>query len=76
VADPVGTVAFCGPGAGGPATSSAVLADIIAIARQAGSTWAGLGPATGPEAAGRPATTSAGSDVFAAPSGARYPIVR
>ena len=43
--EPVGTVAFSGPGAGGPATSSAVLADLIAIARGLGSTWAGLPPA-------------------------------
>jgi homoserine dehydrogenase len=45
-ADPVGTVAFSGPGAGGAATSSAVLGDLIAIARGLGSTWAGLPPAT------------------------------
>jgi homoserine dehydrogenase len=44
-ADPVGTVAFSGPGAGGPATSSAVLGDLIAIARGVGSTWGGLPPA-------------------------------
>jgi homoserine dehydrogenase len=45
-ADPVGTVAFSGPGAGGAATSSAVLGDLVAIARGLGSTWAGL-PAAG-----------------------------
>jgi homoserine dehydrogenase len=44
-AEPVGTVAFSGPGAGGPATSSAVLGDLVAIARELGSTWAGLAPA-------------------------------
>jgi hypothetical protein len=44
-ASPVGTVAFAGPGAGGAATSSAVLGDLIAIARGLGSTWAGLPPA-------------------------------
>ena len=44
-AEPLGTVAFSGPGAGGPATSSAVLGDLLAIARGAGSTWAGLPPA-------------------------------
>jgi homoserine dehydrogenase len=44
-AEPVGTVAFAGPGAGGAATSSAVLGDLIAIARGLGSTWAGLPPA-------------------------------
>ncbi len=43
--DPVGTIRIAGPGAGGPATSSAVLADIVAIARGLGSTWAGLPPA-------------------------------
>ncbi|HYH92797.1 MAG TPA: hypothetical protein VD763_06540, partial [Candidatus Saccharimonadales bacterium] len=35
-------------GAGGSATSSAVLGDLVAIARGLGSTWAGLPPATGP----------------------------
>jgi homoserine dehydrogenase len=44
--EPLGTVAFSGPGAGGAATSSAVLGDVIAIARELGSTWAGLPPAT------------------------------
>jgi homoserine dehydrogenase len=44
-AEPVGTVAFSGPGAGGAATSSAVLGDLVAIARGLGSTWAGLPPA-------------------------------
>jgi homoserine dehydrogenase len=41
----VGGVAFSGPGAGGPATSTAVIADLLAIARGEGSTWAGLPPA-------------------------------
>jgi homoserine dehydrogenase len=49
-AEPVGTVAFTGPGAGGPATSSAVLGDLLSIARDAGSTWAGLPPAARPAA--------------------------
>jgi len=44
-AEPVGTVAFSGPGAGGAATASAVLGDLMAIARDRGSTWAGLPPA-------------------------------
>jgi hypothetical protein len=34
-----------GPGAGGAATSSAVLGDLIAVARGLSSTWAGLPPA-------------------------------
>ena len=45
IAEPVGRVAFRGPGAGGPATSSAVLADVLAIARGEGSTWEPLPPA-------------------------------
>jgi hypothetical protein len=49
-AEPVGALAFVGPGAGGEATSSAVLGDVLAIARGVGSTWAGLPPA---EAAAR-----------------------
>jgi homoserine dehydrogenase len=52
-AEPLGTVAFEGPGAGGAATSSAVLGDLLAIARDAGSTWAGLPPATSFAGAGR-----------------------
>ncbi len=45
-AEPVGNVAFSGPGAGGDPTSSAVLGDLLAIARHGGSTWAGLTPAS------------------------------
>jgi homoserine dehydrogenase len=44
-ADPVGRVALEGPGAGGPATSSAVLADLLEVARSGLSTWADLPPA-------------------------------
>ncbi len=52
-AEPVGRVAFVGPGAGGPATSSAVLGDLIALARPgADSTWQGLPAADGRIAAG------------------------
>jgi homoserine dehydrogenase len=50
-AEPLGTVGLSGPGAGGPATSSAVLGDLVAIARERGSTWAGLERATGPAVA-------------------------
>ncbi len=71
-ATPVGRVAFAGPGAGGPATSSSVLGDVIAIARGAGSTWAGLAPATGAHLASRPAA----GETFDAPSGARYQVIR
>lgn len=45
--EPVGRIGFDGPGAGGAATSSAVLGDLLAVARGAGSTWAGL-PAAAP----------------------------
>jgi homoserine dehydrogenase len=44
-ADPVGRVSMEGPGAGGPATSSAVLADLLEVARSGLSTWADLPPA-------------------------------
>ncbi len=52
-AEPLGTVGLSGPGAGGAATSSAVLGDLVAVARGLGSTWAGLAPATGPAVAAR-----------------------
>jgi homoserine dehydrogenase len=51
-ASPVGTVAFSGPGAGGPATSSAVLGDLLAIAADGGSTWGSLPPARDAVSAG------------------------
>jgi homoserine dehydrogenase len=45
-ADPVGRVSMSGPGAGGPATSSAVLADVLALtADPADATWGALPPA-------------------------------
>lgn len=66
---PVGRVAFEGPGAGGAATSSAVLGDCLAVARDAGSTWAGLPPATWAEA-GRTPMTGEGN-LFAG----RYPVL-
>ncbi len=54
---PVGRVVFQGPGAGGDATSSAVLADLLALARGEGSTWGALPPAplatVAPPAAGQ-----------------------
>jgi homoserine dehydrogenase len=52
-AEPLGTVAFSGPGAGGAATASAVLGDLLAIARGAGSTWASLPPANALVGSGR-----------------------
>lgn len=68
---PVGTVAFEGPGAGGPAAGAAVLADIVALARGLGSTWAGSAPAVA--ISSRPVRPVAGECV-AAPSGACYPV--
>ena len=46
-AEPLGTIRIAGPGAGGAATSSAVLGDLLAVARGVGSTWAGLPATTG-----------------------------
>mgnify|MGYP001818616621 CR=1 FL=1 len=48
-AEPVGRVSMAGPGAGGPATSSAILADVLALGSGAGSTWGKLPPADGLE---------------------------
>ena len=68
---PVGRVAFDGPGAGGAATSSAVLGDLMAVARGAGSTW-GPRPAadgwTGGAVAVRPGA------FLETASGIRYPL--
>lgn len=50
--NPIGEVGFDGPGAGGPATSSAVVGDLLALARGAGSTWSGGQAAAGPASAG------------------------
>ncbi len=67
---PVGRVAFEGPGAGGAATASAVLGDLIAVARGLGSTWAGSPAAIEPSAL---AVRPVASECVAAPSGACYP---
>lgn len=68
---PLGRLGFTGPGAGGPATASAVLGDLLAISRGGGSTWAGL-----PEAGRGRVLELARSEWFDAPSGARYPVLR
>ena len=44
-AEPVGRVTLSGPGAGGPATASAVLADVLAFGNGVASTWEQLPPA-------------------------------
>ncbi len=70
-ATPVGRIGFDGPGAGGAATSSAVLGDLLAIARGEGSTWGPRRPAIAPAGGGarRP-----DAEVLVASSGLRYPI--
>ena len=68
--NPIGQVAFEGPGAGGRATSSAVLGDVLALARGAGSTWGALRSAGGPQPALEMPFRTAKQ---AYPSGARYP---
>jgi homoserine dehydrogenase len=70
-ATPVGRVGFDGPGAGGAATSSAVLGDLIAIGRAAGSTWGPRREARGPsgDEVSRPDT-----ELLTTASGIRYPI--
>ncbi|ADU51398.1 Homoserine dehydrogenase [Thermaerobacter marianensis DSM 12885] len=69
-ADPVGTVRFAGPGAGGDATASAVLADLIAI-------WRGdrlpLPDLAGRGAARQVAAAAAAADPAPAAAGARGP---
>jgi homoserine dehydrogenase len=45
-ADPVGRVTMSGPGAGGPATASAVLADVLVFANSNASMWEQLPPAS------------------------------
>lgn len=47
--DLVGRLALSGPGAGGSATASAVLGDLLAIAAGGGSSWGGLSPAGPPD---------------------------
>ena len=72
-AEPLGDVAFEGPGAGGGATVvSAVLGDLIAVARGIGSTWAGLPPAdaAAPDVLRGPLDQAPGRGWFAVLSGA------
>ena len=68
---PVGRVGFDGPGAGGAATSSAVLGDLVAVAREAGSTWGPRRPAIDPAQVviARPT-----GDVLETAAGIRYPL--
>lgn len=69
-AEPVGRVAFEGPGAGGPAAAAAVLSDLVSIARGLGSTWGGAVRFDRPDVVVRPAA----GECVAAPSGACYPV--
>ena len=69
---PVGRVGFDGPGAGGAATSSAVLGDLIAVARAAGSTWGPRREARAPS--GDPVSRPEAGTSSTTASGIRYPI--
>jgi len=67
----LGRLAVEGPGAGGTATASAVLADLLAVRRGDGSTWGDL------PAAAMQMVTSVPPEIanaFEGASGARYPI--
>jgi homoserine dehydrogenase len=68
---PVGRIGFDGPGAGGAATSSAVLGDLVAIARGAGSTW---GPRSAAGTARINTVAPPARDLLTTASGIRYPI--
>ena len=70
-ADGLGRLAVEGPGAGGSATAAAVLADLLAVRRGDGSTWADLAPASMQTVA---SVLPRASALLEAPSGARYPI--
>jgi homoserine dehydrogenase len=70
-ATPVGRVGFDGPGAGGAATSSAVLGDLLAVARGAGSTW-GSRPPADPASGGMLERPRA--ETLETSTGIRYPI--
>ena len=70
-ADRLGRLAVEGPGAGGAATATAVLADLLAVRRGDGSTWGDLAPAA------LEAVTSLlprAKAFFEGASGARYPL--
>jgi homoserine dehydrogenase len=70
-ADALGRLAVEGPGAGGAATASAVLADLLAVRRGDGSTWGDLAPAAMQTVA---SLLPRVRTYFEGPSGARYPI--
>jgi homoserine dehydrogenase len=70
-ATPVGRVGFDGPGAGGLATSSAVLGDLLAVARGEGSTW---GPRPAPTGRAEGDISRPEAEVLVASSGVRYPL--
>ena len=70
-ADQLGRLAVEGPGAGGAATATAVLADLLAVRRGDGSTWGDLAAAA-LEAA--PSLLPRARTFFEGASGARYPV--
>jgi homoserine dehydrogenase len=71
MAEHLGRLAVEGPGAGGAATAAAVLADLLAVRRGDGSTWADL-----PAAAMERSTSllPKARSYFVGPSGVRYPV--
>jgi homoserine dehydrogenase len=71
-AEPVGRVAFEGPGAGGAAAGAAVLSDLVSIARGLGSTWAGAVRVDG--SARDVVVRPVAGECVVAPSGACYPV--
>jgi homoserine dehydrogenase len=70
-AERLGNVAVEGPGAGGAATAAAVLADLLAVRRGDGSTWADL-PAAAMETVA--SMLPKARSYFVGPSGVRYPL--
>jgi homoserine dehydrogenase len=72
-ASPLGEVGFDGPGAGGRATSSAILGDLVSIARGRGSTWEGL-PSAGTAPVVDPLATATRRWFFFVPGASRRAI--
>jgi len=73
-ADRVGRLWFRGPGAGGPATSSAVLADLLALARGEGATWGAL-PEAPPAAVSAKGWSGPWLDLKVDPGRSRFPLL-
>jgi homoserine dehydrogenase len=70
-AEGLGRIGVEGPGAGGRPTASAVFADLLAVRRGGGSTWADLRPAPIETAT---SLLPKARGYFLGPSGVRYPV--